>query len=319
MHAWSTIGSALALVFSITGLGIWIRRLGWLSEEADASLVRVSVRLLLPCLVLSGTRRGNWMSDWSALALPPATGFGLSVLGFLVAGSAGYFLGPAIGLRTAAQRRTFALCTGMYNYGFVPIPLVTQAFPNDDGDTLAALLLHNVGVELALWTVGLLVLTGHLGRRWWVGVLNPILLAILASVALKLTGAWPHVPDWAVRTIDLLGGCAIPLSLLLTGATVSDVWPEAELRRGWRTVSAACVLRLGLLPVLMILTGRLLHVDTPLGRVLAIQAAMPAAMFPVVLSRHYGGDAITAVRVVVGTSLIGLVTMPLWLLFALKF
>lgn len=300
------------------GIGLAVRRMGWLSAEADASLVRLSVRLLLPCLVLSGTRRGNWMSDWSALALPPATGFGLTVLGFGISAAAAYWAGPWIGMRTAAQRRTFALCTGMYNYGFVPIPLVTEAFPGDDL-TLASLLLHNVGVELAMWTVGLLVLTGHLGKRWWVGVLNPIFIAILLSVGLKLTGSWAYVPGWAIRTIDLLGGCAIPLSLLLTGATVSDIWPEAELRRGWRTVSAACVLRLGLLPLLMILTGRLLHVNQSLDRVLAIQAAMPAAMFPIVLSRHYGGDAITAVRVVVGTSLVGLITMPLWLLLGLTF
>lgn len=318
MHTWSTIGSSLALVFSIIGLGILARRLKWLSEEADASLVRVSIRLLLPCLVLSGTRRGNWLSDWHTLALPPALGFTLTVLGILACVAVAWLAGPLIGLRTPAQRRAFALCTGMYNYGFVPIPFITEAFPNDDA-TLATLLLHNVGVELAMWTVGILVISGQLGKRWWAGVLNPILIAIVISIALKLTGGWNYMPAWAIRVIDLLGGCAIPLSLLLTGATVSDVWPEAELRRGWRTVSAACVLRLALIPLLMIAAGKLLRVDTSLDRVLAVQAAMPAAMFPIVLSRHYGADAVTAVRVVVGTSLVGLITMPLWLWIGLSF
>jgi predicted permease len=40
---------------------------------------------------------------------------------------------------------------------------------------------------------------------------------------------------------------------------------------------------------------------------------MPAAVFPIILARQYGGDPATAVRVVVVTSLGGLVTIPLWL------
>lgn len=318
MHAWSTIASALALVFAVIGAGVVVRRLTWLTEEADASLVRLCVRLLLPCLVIGRMGRGAWTTDFAHLALPPLTGFGLTTLGIAVSAAAAYAFGPALGLRTGPQRRAFALCTGMYNYGFVPIPLVDEAFPNDTA-TMSALFLHNVGVEIAMWTVGIVVLSGRLGKHWWAGVLNPVLIAILIAVALRLTGAWPHVPAWAVRTIDMLGACAIPLSLLLTGATVSDVWKQADLRRGWRTVTAACVLRLGLLPLTFWATSWLISADTDLDRVLSIEAAMPAALFPVVLCRHYGGDAVTAVRVVVGTSIVGLVTMPFWLLIGLAF
>ena len=35
--------------------------------------------------------------------------------------------------------------------------------------------------------------------------------------------------------------------------------------------------------------------------------------------RHYGGDPPTAMRVVIGTSVVGLVTIPLWIRFGLKF
>ncbi|HEX8323211.1 MAG TPA: AEC family transporter [Tepidisphaeraceae bacterium] len=316
MYAWSTIASAITLVFAVIGIGVAVRRLEWLTEEADASLVRLCVRLLLPCLIIGGMGRGQWQTDIVHLALPPLTGFGLATLGIALSGLAAYGLGPLVGLRTTPERRTFALCTGLYNYGFVPIPLVTEVYPGNT-TTLSALLLHNVGVEIAMWTVGILVLTGKLGRRWWAGVLNPVLIAIVISIAFRLSNTWQYLPAWTVRTIDILGACAIPLSLLLTGATVSDVWGQADLRRGWRTVTAACVLRMGLLPLTFFLTARLLHTDADLTRVLAIQAAMPAAMFPIVLARHFGGDAVTAVRVVVGTSIVGLVTMPLWLAIGL--
>jgi predicted Na+-dependent transporter len=36
-------------------------------------------------------------------------------------------------------------------------------------------------------------------------------------------------------------------------------------------------------------------------------------VFPIVLSRMYGGDPATAVRIVVGTSALSILTTPFWL------
>ena len=61
----------------------------------------------------------------------------------------------------------------------------------------------------------------------------------------------------------------------------------------------------------------LLPLPLELRRVLVLQAAMPAAMFPVVMAKYYGGDPATAVRIVLATSLAALLTIPLWLGFGL--
>jgi predicted permease len=58
-------------------------------------------------------------------------------------------------------------------------------------------------------------------------------------------------------------------------------------------------------------------IDGALRSVLIIQAAMPCAVFPIVLTQVHAGDMLTALRIVLGTSLVGLVTIPLWLTFAL--
>jgi predicted permease len=50
-----------------------------------------------------------------------------------------------------------------------------------------------------------------------------------------------------------------------------------------------------------------------LKRVLVIQAAMPSGVFPIVLARHYGGQPLTAVQIVLGTTALGILTIPLWL------
>ena len=46
---------------------------------------------------------------------------------------------------------------------------------------------------------------------------------------------------------------------------------------------------------------------------------MPAAVVPIVMARHYGGDPALALRIVLSTSVVSLVTTPLWIRFGLKF
>jgi hypothetical protein len=42
---------------------------------------------------------------------------------------------------------------------------------------------------------------------------------------------------------------------------------------------------------------------------------MPSAVLPIVITKHYGGDARVALQVALGTSLLGLATIPLWIHF----
>jgi malate permease and related proteins len=53
--------------------------------------------------------------------------------------------------------------------------------------------------------------------------------------------------------------------------------------------------------------------------VLVLEAAMASAVFPIAMAKHYGGDPATALRVVLSTSLVGFMTIPLWIRFGLSF
>jgi hypothetical protein len=313
--------SALVPVFGAILTGFVVRRVGWLTESADKTLIALTVRLLMPCLIVRAVTTGDWFDSPRDLLLPPAVGAGLSVMGFIVCAIFTTLLGRRVGLHTPAEHGTFILCAGLFNYGYTPIPLVRELFPSDTA-TLATLLIHNVGVDTAMWTIGLLLLAGRLQPRWWAGLLNPVVLAIAVAVTLKLGVPALLGEALTVRAVSatrplaallsLLADAAIPLSLLLTGATIADVWRQADFRRGLPATAAACVLRLGVLPVLFLLVAAL-PLGLPLGRVVLVQAAMPAAIFPIVLARHYGGDQGIAVRVVIATQLLSIVTSPLWL------
>ena len=80
-----------------------------------------------------------------------------------------------------------------------------------------------------------------------------------------------------------------------------------------RVTLASIFLRLGLLPVAFLLLAKFLPCPVELKRVIVIEAAMPAGILPIVIARHYGGQPLTAVQVVVATTVVGLLVIPLWL------
>jgi predicted permease len=51
--------------------------------------------------------------------------------------------------------------------------------------------------------------------------------------------------------------------------------------------------------------------------VLVVQAAMPSGLMPLVLARHYGGQPVVAAQIIVGTTLLGVLAIPLWLYLGL--
>lgn len=311
MNQTTTILNAVVPVFGVMGLGALIRRLNWLTEEADKSLMRVCVNVLLPCLILDKSLGNPALSQASNLLLAPLIGYLLVALSVWVA----WLAQPLHGLREPAERRTFAVTVGMHNYSYVPLPLALLLF---DQKTAGVLFLHIIGVEMALWTLGVMTLSGGATRDWR-KLLNAPLFAIVFAIIINALGWDAQEPQVVSTGIHWLGGCAIPLALILIGAIMADHLGDFHSAHGWRVMAVGVLLRLGLLPLAFLLAAKFLPMTTEHQRVLVLEAAMPAAVFPVVLAKLYKGDPATAMRVVLSTSVVSLVTIPLWIRLGMKF
>jgi malate permease and related proteins len=306
VQEFETVLRAVAPVFLVVFAGWIMRRVNWLTEEADASLLRMTINLLMPCLIVDSLLGSKALADARNVWVPPLIGFGTVTLGLLAAMTVQRLI-PA---RQAATRRTFVYSVALYNYGYVPLPLALSLF---DRETAAVLFVHNIGVELALWFFGLTLLAGRRFREGWTRVFNPPVLAILGTLLFNGAVGREPVPSLVLDSVHWLGQCAIPMGLILIGAVLKDHARDFASRQGGRVMFWACILRLGLLPILFLALARGLPLSVELKRVILLQAAMPAAVFPIIMARQYGGDPTTAVRVVVATTVGGLVTIPLWL------
>ncbi len=302
---------AVLPVFCIAVIGILMRKMNWLTEEADQSLLKVTINVLSPALIFHSILNNDALKNLGNVIVAPLVGFGTVAMGIGV----GWLLARFARFQDRKTVATIAVCAGIYNWGYIPVPLVTTLF---DRETLGVLFVHNIGVELCFWTLAVAVLGSKSGKGWK-QFLNPPVIAILISLLLNATGGDEYVPKALLITAKMLGQCAVPMGIILVGAMTADHLKEFHSSAGLKGIVVSCVLRLGILPIFFLLLAKYLPCSKELKRVIIVEGAMPAATFTVILARHYGGDPSTAVRALIATSALSLITIPLWIRAGLKF
>ena len=301
-----TLVALVMPVFAVIAAGAGARRIGWLRPEADESLLKLVVNLLYPCLIFDNVLGNDALRVPGNLLAGPVLGFVTMGGGILVA----YAVARRAGFAIGAGLRTFAFSVGIFNYGYMAIPLVEELFGRE---TLGVLFVFNVGCEASIWTIGILMLSGVSLREGWRRVLNPPVYALVLAVALNLSGGAEWLPSIVRQSVRMAAGCAVPLGLLVIGATLVEYFAEPRLLVDRKVTSLSCALRLGLIPLGMLGLAVVLPIPSELKGVLVVQAAMPAGILPIVIAKHHGGRPMTAVQVVLGTTAVGLFTVPLWL------
>jgi predicted permease len=322
--------AAILAVFCIVGAGVFFRRTGRLTQQAEKPLLHLTVNLLIPCLIIDRVLRTDaFVSNPQNLWLPPLLGFGLVAVGILFGLGVAMLSKKLNGMETWKQRRTFASCVGNYNYGFVPIPLVIAMIEVGilPSDVLGVLFVQNLGVELAVWTIILFTMTGKFDRSSLRRVINAPSIAIVLAVSLNLIGNYwlpdsfhEHVAprfDFLLMAIHLLGAAGIPLSIILVGMIFADHFHRAEIKaRLPSTLKIAfwsILIRLVMMPVIFISLAVWLPTTDEIKKVLVIHGATGSAIFTMALAKHYGGEPKTAFDTILSNSLLTVLTLPIWI------
>jgi predicted permease len=293
-------------IFLIIGVGVAVRRVHWIEGDGEASLIKFTVNVCFPSLIFDAVANNSALQNPTNLVVPPLVGFGLAWLSLI----SGRLMAKAIGLQIGTGLRTFALAVGINNYGFLPLPIMEAIWgPGSRG----VLFVHNVGVEIAVWTVGVLTLSGMGLREGWRRVVSPVTITIVVALGCNLSGLTPHLPKPFLDAVHALAGCSVPLGLIITGVSLAGFISEPRQLFDPKVSLAAIALRLGILPVIFLLVAKFAPFSVEFKRVLLVQAAMPTAMTSVILARMYGGHPKTAVQIVFGTTALGLFVIPLWL------
>jgi hypothetical protein len=290
-------------VYLLIVAGAVLRRTGVLLKEHDEGVMRMVFSVMLPCYILDKILGSEVLRSGAAVAWSIGLGFGLIMVGILF----GLVVGRVIGLERGSGMRTFALSSGCQNFGFTAVPVFEILW----GATgLAVLFVHNIGVEVAMWSVGVMMIGGS--RKFsWRKLLNGPVIAVTIGLTLVALGLDDQVTGWARRAMSMIGIGAFPVAIVITGCTMIDLIGSEK--PSMKVIVGGSVVRLALAPFAILCAAKFLPLPTELRQVLVVQAAMPAGMTSILLARLYGGRPAVAVQIVLATLILSFLTLP-WII-----
>jgi malonate transporter and related proteins len=299
-------------VFAVIAVGALAGRFERFGERTATVLNDLVYWVALPALIFTSVAGADLSAGvpWSALVG--------SVAVVLVAYALGWAAARLVRAPTL-EAHAVGLVAGWGNVGYLGIPLTVAvlgpatAFAASLTSTLHTALA--ISVFLVAVTVcgrgrgeeGAVALPLLLARR----VLgNPVVLGIAAGVAVALLRL--PLPRPVATTIEMLGDLAAPgglfaLGILLRGA----VGALRGSRSSWVPIGAAVLVKLVVMPALALAAVALLAVPAPWAAVLVVMAALPDAATVFVLTAQYRTWYRESTAVVVLTTVLSLVTLPL--------
>ncbi|NKB43472.1 MAG: AEC family transporter [Alphaproteobacteria bacterium] len=263
----------------------------------DTNMVAYLVTNLgAPCLVVS-TLLAN-RPDPDVIASMGLAALLVVVVVTLVAG---------IGLSLSGQPiKVYLPALTFPNSGNIGIPLCLFAF-GDEGLTLSVSFF--AVMALTQFTLGISIAAGRISARAVFG--NPVLWAALISVALLL--AEVELPRLISGSVDTLAGMVIPLMLMSLGISLSRLKPNALMRS---TVYSVLRLVLGLGAGICV--AWMLDLEGVARAAVIIQAAMPTAVFNYLFAVRYDNQPSEVAGIVVVSTILSFLTLPLLLVFVLS-
>lgn len=310
-----SIAVAVLPVVLIISAGWALLKIGLINEQGRAQLSKLVYWFALPCMLFAKLSQQDALGaiPWPAVTLV----FGISGILVLVCMLLRGMPGP--------DRAACALISFRANGAFVGLPVVSFLVAGgvaDESLQTAYLLLLAFGVPFnnALSVVALQVNADKdgAGQQWrrLPGRLatNPLILSSLAGV---LGGSLGMVPcgNAVFRTIDTIGLAAVPLALIMAGASLRF----DTLRQRALALSLSASAKLVLLPGLALLGAWCIGMSRIEAFAMCAFAAAPTAVAAVPMARELGGNERLSAAGVALTTVLSPFGMVLWLGLAALF
>jgi len=288
-------------------IGWFLARQGLVVSAARPSIMRLVIGVFFPALIFSRVCNNPLLSSSSRAALYLGVGFAMVVVGILVSRLVAHLLG----FKTGVTKRTFAYAAGINNFGYLGIP-VTAALFNDH--VMGVLLVHNVGVEAAVWTFGVAYLSGKKGWMFLKDLVQPMTVSLAIALVLNFLGWSNSAPVlFATQFTHVIGECAIPVGTILTGVYLFETIRGYRFFAEPRMTTGFILCRWLIIPMILLAAASFLIPDAELQKVMLVQAAMPAGIFSFLIVEMYKGDVAVALRCSVFTIAFCPLITPLWL------
>ena len=296
MNFFDVLAEMLVILFAIAA-GYAANRLGYLGGETDQKLSKLILNITMPAMIVAAVITGEELPEISVILSILEVGVAFYVLEF-----AFVLTVPKLLPGTAGQKGVYRYTLAFPNVGFIGYPVAVALY--GDGALFYAAILA-LPFNLLSYSLGPLMLAGA-GRFRWRQLLSPCIVASVLGLVLALTRLRP--PAMVGEMLDFVGSITVPLSLLVVGSLLAHMSPGKVLRSPKLWVLS--VLRLLVMPALLCLVLRGMHIEAMVLGIAVSQMGMPVAVNGTLLSMEYGGDTEAMAQVTFLTTLGAIVTIP---------
>lgn len=295
---------ALVPIALLIGLGVALRRAGFLAETFWPQAERLGYYVLLPSLFVHGLATAH-LDGVPVLALAVVlVASTLTVALVLLA------LRPRLALDGAAFTSVFQGGIRFNNY--VGVSAAVGLF-GAQGVALAAVANAAIVPTVNVLCVLVFARFGSAGRLAPAAVvrqlaLNPLVVASVVGIGFQATGL--RLPLGVEPVLKALGQASLPLGLLCVGAAL-----DFGTARTWvRPLAVTSAVKFGLMPLATVLACLALGLRGPAAATALLFQALPTASSSYIMARQLGGDAPLMAGIIALQTVLAGAALPLVLL-----
>lgn len=282
-----TVLDITAPVFILAAVGFGWVKFGF--EYRVEFVTRLAMTLSVPCLIFVALMTADIDPQaLGALSLASFTAYGLVSLIFL-----GIIKLRKLDISTYLAPLVFG------NTGNLGLPLAMFAF-GEEGLSYAIVVFAVMAI--LSFTIGVWVVAG--GGSLLRVVKEPVVAATFLG-ALFLWQGW-QTPTFLTNTLQLIGQMAIPIMLITLGVAIARLETRDMGRAVWLS-SAKILVCVGA----AYLAARWFDLGPIPSAVLIVQVATPVAVTSYLLAEKYGHDAQPVAGLVVASTLLSMISLPL--------
>ena len=297
----SDLISLQGTLFAMMLIGAWLKKRGIIDENGKRCLTDLCVNIIIPCNIFRSCLIEFNMEIFRACGLLLLSAVLLQMLCLL--------LNRFLFNRYPPQRKkVLQYCTIVPMSGFLGNPIAEGLY-----DSLGVLYtsIFLIPMRIVMWSVGTTYFVADAKVEKKKVIRNILTHPCLMAVYLGLICMVTQIPLPAVitKTVGYVGSCNSAMTMFIVGTILADVKLSTIVNKDTVLFS---IFRLLLLPAVALGAGMLLVLDTVALGVSVLMTGMPAGATAAIFAARYGSDANFATRCVVFTTLVSMVTLPLW-------
>lgn len=299
MESFKNLAGLQGMLLIMLAVGLIMRKTGTITEAGKKSITDLIINIVLPCNIIY-----SFMIEFSySIFISCGVVLLISILIQVMCTAISRFCYNKV---EPGKKEVLQYATVCSNAGFMGNPIAESVF-GSMGLLYASIYL--IPLRIVMWSAGVSYFTHTTDKKALIKRVSthPCIVAVYIGLFLMITQI--QLPAFVTKTVSTIGSCTTAMSMFIIGAILAEVNVKTMISKITLLYSG---LRLVIIPLMVFAGCMIFKVNPLLMGVSVVLAGMPAGTTTAILAAKYGGDEKFATKCVVLSTVLSLITIPIW-------